>query len=672
MEDLKSNAKAFFVLTACFVTFVVFNSQLSFSQSKLTSIEKGKYELGAGNTGSADYSYYNEDAKRIFDGPFYYNSSKKDSFDIDSYISLELFGDFDKGLKDGEWTFSKSKLRFSGEPTGVTNKNYSLHVAAAGFSSRVSGSFNNGSATGPWSSGQYIIDNGNVLDTTSFIRANFNMNAFEGTFSGYNNQLGLSGWISENGFLNGSWVIYHNNGTVKEERVYDEGILVKHIITKDNVEFIIQHIGVDKESDSLIEVSISSDYLDIIYQSSVLGSQQGSSKLNVHYSKNIIAKSNRFIEESFRSFTTYESIDLWGSTPGGSSLILPKLRVKKFPYSLSEQSQLVQFSELLGQSNELVDSFLLDPQVFISIHSNEEIAYHYAVLSEYRTELNKLIKINDLLGRPSFEFVDRSKILSYLAESIEFPSEVSFSFDEEQKTRGADFPNGLDSKDFSITSVFELMKEINNKLVAEKELFNPELLDLRMVAEIADKDIALLQKRDSIINFFGNNRRQTDFNSFHERYAEEVINFTERRFTNYAKKSIENRVQLIENEIACFETILVFYRVLAKLPRRLEEVKELYTRTVWNPFTFTDMQEVVKERVFSSYEKSLLPYVLRQLDGAIECELLASQMENLTALFSKMKSLRAQDTQELESKLKRTSSVEEVLNAFGLNLYSSK
>ena len=662
-------AKFIFLFAKGIILFVGFNAFVTRAQSNLTSIESGKYELSRGDTGAADYAYYSDNLKRIYQGPFYFNSTQPDSIDVDYVKSLELFGEYESGLKNGEWTFSSGQLRSSGIPIGVTKNKFVLEFPASGYVREVNGFFDNGKAQGPWTNGDYILNNGFVADTTRFFQVNLVDNAFNGSFSGYKDNLEIKGAVNQEGFIDGTWVFIHDNGLIREERLYEDGVLLKHFIVKDGLTFPVKHVGALVDKDSLIEVPLSGEYLDILYQTNVLPSRHNELEIKAQQSRKIIAKSNRLLEDGIKGFSSFESIDLWTSTPGSSTFVLPKLKVKKYAYTPKQQEQLSQFSELVQRNSVIVNSFLQDPQVHISLHSNEEIAYYYKLLQAYDAAINKLKKINSLLERPSFEFVDRKLILPYLTEGIAFPDEVTYTFREEKKNREATFPSELPSNDFSISSVFELMKEIDQQLIKEAELFNPLLVEVRMVSEIAYKETKLLEKRDSIIDYFANNLGRLDFNSYHERYSEEVINYIEQRFSVYAKKNMNERVKLIHEELACYDYLIVFYRELSKLPTRIQEISELYTRTVWNPFTFTDMQEVVKEKVYSSYEKTLLPFVLNQLDGGIDCEGLDLRMNNLSLVFSKMKSLRAKDTQDLESKLKRTSSVQEVIEVFNLELY---
>ncbi len=668
---MKFNANSFLLIAVNCIWLFSLVTTSAFSQQSLSTIKEEIFKLTPELSGTANYSYYLDESKRIYHGPFYFNSSfQRNSFNVDYTFSVELKGSFVKGLKNEDWSFSQSQLNPFGEAQGITGNGYFIKYPASGKMFRINGLFKSGDAQGLWTSGDYRLTNGRISDTTRLIQANLNKNMFQGAFSGFNDQFGVKGTVSEEGFIDGKWVINHNYGTVVEERLYKEGVLIEHYISKDGIMFPIQHLGLDAFDDSFAEVEISNVYLDILYQTNVIGSSAGSKKLSADYSKNLIAKSNAFIFESLNSFSYSDSLEVWKLTEGSSTFNLPKIKVKINPYSSKEREMLVQIVDLLHESNALVDTFLLDSQVKISMHSVEKIAYHHSVLSIYEVQLKRLSNLIELLNQPSFEFVDRSTILPFLASDIQFPAEVSYFFGDEKKNKPAAFPAPLLAKELSISSVYNLIKEINAALNMEQNMVEPILSDMKKIAGIADKEETLLKKRDSIINSFENKLGADTFNQYHERYTEQVVSFIQKRFSSYAKLPIEKRLTLIESELDCFDQYLSFYAFLAKLPKRLNEIDDLYTRTVWNPFTLTDMQEKVKERIFTAYQKTLLPFLLDDLEQGMSCAI-SNRMDNFSTLFSKMKLLREQDTQELEAKLKRTSSIEQIVQAFEINFNSN-
>lgn len=641
---------------------------ISLAQEHARSIVKESFSLTVDCRGSAEYGYIIDQGKRVYDGEFYFNSSEVSSLDVSVVHTTELFGAFSKGEKSGPWKFSKSELSAAGKPVGQTHTAYLVNYPAAGKQRLVSGDFLNGKAVGKWTSGIYTLNQGRVTDTLSFCKTQLKENRWLGTFSGYSGQFEITGNVDDDGFADGIWMVLHNNGTLKEERRYKSGELVEHNITKDGVRFNIPHLGMSDSEGHTMEVEISSVYLDVLYQTSVLPVKSGNKILKLQDVRKMIGKGNTFIEESLFRFLQNENMSIWEVLPGSSSFQLPKLKIRKYPFSEQEKIDLEHISELLADSKDLVEVFFSDPHVDLSIHREEELAYRHEVFSEYSSALNKLTKLVDLLERPSFEFVDRKLLLPYLAEDFLFPSVITYSFGGKKNLRETYFPKGLEAESFSIASINGLIESIHFQLIKESNEVRPILAELKRESEVSDKEKVLLELRDSLRGQFANTLGLDNFNQYHEQYSDQVLSFVNHRFSVYAQLELDDRIATIDEELVCFLQFIEFYEFLANLTSKLNDVEMLYTRKIWNPFTFTDMQEIVKERVFNAYEKTLLPYAFQELEQGLSCYTINKKMNQFSYIFSKMKELRERDTSELESQLKRFSTLEEVAKVFELNL----
>ncbi len=640
---------------------------LSNAQEHELRIVKESFSLTADCRGSAEYGYIIDQGKRVYDGEFYFNSSEVSALDVSAVHTTELFGAFTKGEKSGRWKFSNSELSAVGKPVGMTQTAYVVNYPAAGKQRLISGEFLNGRAVGKWTSGIYTLNQGRVTDTLSFCETQLKENRWAGNFSSYSGQFQITGTVDEDGFADGVWIVMHNNGTLKEERTYKSGVLLEHSITKDGVRFNIPHLGMSQSEGNTMEVEISSVYLDVLYQNSVLPVRSGNKTLELQDLRKIIGKGNTFIEESLFSFLKDENMSIWEVLPGSSPFQLPKLKIRKYPFSEQEKIDLEHISELLADSKEMVEVFFSDPYVDLSIHREEELAYRHKIFTEYRSALNKLTRLVVLLERPSFEFVDRKLLLPYMAEDILFPSVISYSFGGKENARETHFPEGLESDLFSIASISTLIESIQLELIKESNEVRPILIEMKRESEVSDKEKVLLKLRDSLRGQFANTLGLDDFNQYHEQYADEVLTFINRRFSAYAQLELDDRIATIDEELVCFRQFVEFYEFLSCLPIKLKDMEALYTRTIWNPFTFTDMQEVVKERVFNAYQKTLLPFAFQELEQGLSCVSIQQKMNQFLHIFSKMKELRERDTSKLETQLKRSSTLEEVVKAFELN-----
>lgn len=645
-----------------FSAFYVFNAN---TQQPLIQVKNVDFELN-GFAGFADYSYFTKDNSVVYEGPFYFNYSANDSLNIGVINGLELSGSYKNGLKSGSWIFSQKELQEETESIAVRDPIYSIQKAASGSDFLVHGNFDNGLAQGSWSLGDFKVNHGVISDTLFFAQGNFEENQLIGSFSSGDAVFKLVGSLNKNGFLNGVWSIVHLNDKSEEFRYYEEGLLVKHMIKKDGRELFLDHVGLDNtyapESEEWDTLDLNKDYLKILLFSQALSGESDKA------TNNLVERSNEFLMSSLILFNETRGYNIWSNTSGSKALNGAKIKVHRYPFSNEEKVQIDGANNELQQCEHIINEYLLNPQVNISKYANQKVAYYYAAFTIYRNELSKLRRLLDVLSSSSAEYVDKSAFIPHAFRGTSFPDEVIYQYNDEQQSQSISFPTSLSRLDANVKSISEHINLLYEDILQKEKIISPIILENKKRAEIADKEELLVSKKDSIINLFGNFYNLTAFNEFHERYSEIVINTVDKSFTDYARQPIEVRIDRIEGQLACFDDFLTFYKFLSALPEKLKEIESLYTRTVWNPFTFTDMDEIVKDKVYNAYNKIILPYLFHDLEETISCSTLSGRFLNFKIVFDKMKTLRNQDTQELEGKLKKQTDVQAVLSAFELKL----
>lgn len=664
MRGMKCCAKSFLLFAKCFIGFFI--STFAYSQQQsISSTVDVSYELTNDLLGIANYSFYLESGRRVFHGPFYFNSSKNDSIEINAVKGVEFSGLYKDGLKNDNWTFSEMQLKEEGTGIAVREPKYSIVNYSSGLDFFVQAKFDNGHAKGKWLAGKFEIENGIIVDTLFFSEANFVNNQYVGSFNSESERFEISGVLDENGFFNGTWIIQHKQERIVEKRQFEQGVLVKHLISSGGEEHLLNHIGFDTSMDIEDEewdtLYLNDDYLKILLYTKV------AERNDVGTLSKIVGKSNDFLMNSLTSFDGFEN-SIWDITDGSEGLYLPKVKVRKFPFKNDEKAQIEYANDKLYSCESILNNYLNDPQVNISKYSIENVALYFSAYKVYHDELIKLRGLLDILSSTSAEYLNKAEFIPFVFSGTSFPTSINYSFNDENRSKELDFPSSLSNDDATIENIVEHISEIESYLSKKQKIITPVIEESKKRAEIADKEELLVSKKDSIIQLFGNLHDLTNFNSYHERYAEKVIIYIENEFKQYAKNPVELRIDKIESKIACFNEFLNFYNFLASLPTKLKDVEMLYTRTVWNPFTFTDMDETVKERVFNAYNKIIIPNLLNELDESLSCEKIVLRMTNFKTVFNRMNYLRNQDTQNLESRLKRLTNFQDVLREFELNL----
>lgn len=665
IEFMKFNANSFRVIAVnCIWLFLLFTTS-AFSQQSLSTIKEEGFELTPELSGTANYSYYLDKSKRIYHGPFYFNSSNTDSIETNFVIGREFTGHYKDGLKNDNWTFSQMQLKDDGDGMAVREPKYTIVHNSSGLDFLVQAKFDAGQAKGKWSAGNFEIVKGKVVDTLFFSEANFAKNQFVGDLLSNNEKYEVSGKLNDSGFFTGVWIFKFKGERIIEKRQFEEGVLVNHFVVLEGKELSLNHYGLDLSFDSEKEnwdtLVLNEDYLNIL-------KYVKTAELNDNKSLfRIIEKSNDFLLNSLRSFNGFD-YSIWNNTEGSDDLIFPKIKVRKFPYEYDEKSKLESANEKLSSCESIIEDYLSDPQVSISKYSIENVSLYYSAYQIYQVELAKLRRLLDVLLSESAHYLNKKEFIPVVFPGTVFPSIVNYKFNDEARSEVMNFPQNLSIQEVTIENLVEHIFAIDSSIHNKNSIISPIIKDSKKRAEIAGNEEVLVLKKDSIVKLFGNFYNSISFNTYHARYAENVIKYVEDEFKKYAQKSVEDRIVEIESKMACFQGLIDFYDFLDALPKKIKEIELLYTRTVWNPFTFTDMDEIVKERVYNSYDKIIIPYLLNELESSEGFNKIDKRMRNFNIVFNRMNALRNEDTQILEGKLKRLTAVQDVLREFELNL----
>ncbi|MGB3617145.1 MAG: hypothetical protein WBA12_03445, partial [Catalinimonas sp.] len=118
--------------------------------------------------------------------------------------------------------------------------------------------------------------------------------------------------------------------------------------------------------------------------------------------------------------------------------------------------------------------------------------------------------------------------------------------------------------------------------------------------------------------------------------------------------------------LECLDEMNGLIAALAALPARTDTIRTAYKDEVFNPFTFTVMEEDVKPRLVQTYEQTLLPYLLGRVREEMSCDEARGVRTTLAAVHRRMLALRDENTTKIERKLRRSRDAREVLQLLGV------
>ena len=602
--------------------------------------------------GLATYDYIIRNNEEVKNGKFTYFFNSQDTLNEEYTNKIRVNGNYRQNFKSDNWQFIHKRFK----PTSIPIVDgYSVIHKSAGVEHLVDVPFKNGIATGEGSVITNQIKNSELHKNLFSASANFDKNYFVGEFEAKSDSLRITGEIDENGLFTNTWIFEHNrnNEIIVEKRYYEKGVLVNHEIIRQDVTYEIEHIGLSKNPDDdgeWLTINANKDYFNIILRANIGKKAEGRS---TELTDAIIENSNLFLKHSLISFREFNHIDIWKINEDNTHIYLPKLRVRKFPYTVEEKALISTATKQINESKQIINQYLKDPQVELNKHAYRELALYYEVYVEYIDELKKLEKVFELLNFPSYEFINREEIMPYIFEGIEYPEIVTFTYKDKTSEEKIRFPKNVSVEEATIQVLANHASEMLAMLKEKLEVVEPIIDRNRKRFEIEDKEKLLLLKRDSVKILFTNQLDDENFNSFHTRFASQFVSKSEEVFVNYAKLDIEDRIELTDNALSCMQHLINSYNQFTQLEYKIERLEEVYTRVVWNPFTFTDMHEIVKERVYNAYKKDLLPFLLDGLEEINSCEQIAAKMDNFKLVYERMRELRDQDTKEIERELRR-------------------
>jgi hypothetical protein len=628
------------------------------------SIKIDSLELSNGLKGHAMYEYVTKSGNEVLTGSFEFYQSQLDTLDDEYALGLSYEGEYLNDLKNGAWTYSESRLKPS-----VLKRLDRTNIIYAGSGQRfgVYAYFEKDIASGNWVAMEQEVDFGRIIDTLFLAKSFFSQGKMTGPFEAMKDSLKMKGLIDENGFLNGNWITYHwdeSDQKVEENRVYENGVLVQHFLKNKSGEVKIRHLGIDQQVDNgenWQTLTIDADYLDALHQTS-----RSIDNKSTQESLNYIRVTNKFLLHSIFSFGLQNSAELW-ELNNEENIEFPKIKARVFPFSNDESTAIETANIKIAASLKKINDFLKDPIVDITRYNYKEVSMYFEIYKIYKSALLKLQQTFDRVSMPSFKYIDREKLLpSMIKGGIEYPKKVKYEYQENKQEEPYNFPEALLEKNVSIINMTAHVEAIFNQLKVTEEKLNPIIEKNKKRAEIAEKEEILVHLRDSIENLFENKRKDENYCDYHSRFKEPIITFSKREFKNYAQKNIELRIEEIDRLINCFQSFTSFYDVLIEINEKVLRIDEEYKRVVWNPFTYTDMEETVKERVYSAFQNKLLPHVLEGLERNMNCNIAIQTTSDFDQLYNRMLELREQDTRELERELRKTSSIDKIISLFKL------
>ncbi|TVR37925.1 MAG: hypothetical protein EA392_11475 [Cryomorphaceae bacterium] len=667
---VKSISKACISITLLFLSHAVPSSAQSGKSEKLY---EGYYALKTGWEGHAQFAYKVERNDTIYHGPFRFDATKRAPENENNLLGVSYAGSYLDGNKSGNWEFSFKNFTVS---PGFAIRGYQLVKEADGEDFVVSAKFEKGKAQGKWNIALNRIKASQISDTIFQSEAFFHKGRFAKEFKGKKGELRITGGFNDLGQLDGLWRFKRGQRgelALDEVRVYQNGLLVEHYFEKNNERFNVEHRGIhlsaDLSENHVSEVAVGKLYFKIL-EFSAIGFQPSANeeKITGETSSELISYFNLGFSKFLTSFSDFDSIPVWSALSGSDEPVMPVVKVTIYPMNAEEEGKRNELKKLLSDSENLIHRFQQNSLLEVGRHAHKEIALYARVIEIFEETLSVLRPCVKIVTDDAFLYLDRNNLMPHITPEIEYQAAVNFEVKGKPESETFDFPKALLNNDANLHNLHHHLERTRDILINLNNSTEEILERYKLEGELTEREERLVEKRDSVLAFFKNQAGRDDFNRFHERIAEAMTSMATEEFKRYARLDIDQKIDEIKAVQKCYREAIEAYEMIERIPLRIERLEEIYTRSVWNAYTFTYMDERIKERLYRVYENTLLPLVLDDMMTNAECGRLQEKQQNMVNLYQRMVELRDQDTREMERQLRRVSDPEEIMQIISLNL----
>lgn len=630
------------LLVVCFWPYFIMAQDITSYEGKLTL---GDYE------GSAAYNYQKVDNDSLLTGVFSFESIGADTMLTKPSSFVSVLGNFESGTPKGWWEFHMGKYKSTGITT-LVNNHYQLDLS--GERHLVRGRMANGQPEGEWVNIVEVLDNSEVIRTPFRSSIVFANGIPQKSFRIGNEQTTLVGRFLRNGLAHDTWELYgRDNAGAIESWEFREGSLSKIRFSEsgDGLEIIFPQ----PQQQNTRLVTIDDHYMQAV-------------RLMIRINQDPNQRIQSKVFDLLRENTTYYEKIASLFTELGYASFTPefKVRIPYIPLTKTEIDQLDSIRSLTIQSNEWNQLLSQDTQLQIMALADNQVEFLLTVNNYLEREiLQPLTQLLDFHDEDILANASRAEVLRILGltEKISGPLMIKVGEDSLQQT----FQGPVISLERNQTAL---------SIAFQQAVYAYQSLD--SIGKVLDKSLSS-HKREQRLAELEQELIQTS-NQLHEHADTVVLSLNQslttavRQVERTAREHLEvysnspsnDKIPRAEALITCFEELDELILVMARQPLQWEKIQEAYTDEVWNPFTYTVMEEQIKRRILDAYQEVLLPDFLNQIENGIECEKANSFIYQVESVHKRMFEMVSEDTKRLERKLKREDNPKSVLRLFGV------
>ena len=616
--------------------------------------------------GQVEYEYDSLKGEDVFDGKFFYQSVFTSNLESYAYEAITYEGVYNSNVKEGDWSYAYKRLNPKDQKFV---EDFKIGNLASGVEQQVNGQFQNGKASGKWMVVKQRYTDSKVQDTLLNVRSTFKGNTISGRFEAKSPAIDLSGYFNADGYFHGEWEITHktSDAPIKEMKTYEAGILKSYQVEYKGKVFNLEYSGIDasvSKNEEWVDVSLREGYFDILELAGLEVKESISTPIAFTLNKQS-QFSNDFMASSVSSLSFRSKTNIWQSLKGSEPIELGKFKVRKYMFSPQEETTIERIETSFENIQTTLQNFKENPKLKLGKPMNEKLNQIELIYSVYRNDLSQLKTMVDVIASNAFEYIDRNRIFAQIWPELRFPVELTYEFQSELITKTHSFPDQPEKNNFNLNKAYSLLDAIEKDVKTLSEEAKTIFQNMEAERSLSRDEEKLVLRKERVEELFGNSDNE-NFNAYHERFQDLVLDLSENTFNTYGAYNLENKKDRIESVLSCFESMIEFHDFLGKLMAKDNKLDDVYTRSTFNPYVMVDMSERIKENLYQAFVDILQPYLLNKLENNFNCNVIGLAMNEMNKAYQKMLDLSSQDTRGIEKDLRRENDPQRILSLLEL------
>jgi hypothetical protein len=577
------------------------------------------------------------------------------------FFSVEGFNKM--GQKVGKWRIREGALR----PAGIgTIDQYLYTFKVEGRENVFKGDFQNGVKNGEWLVYQWDIANSEIQDTLLEANVTYIQDVLQGNTYLRKGDIAMYFDITSSGEISGIWNIMRlgeDSEVIEEENWYfEQGFLTRKEYKKDKETHVLHLDNNFSEFSSSEWIEFGDDFFRTIHLKKELeiefGNQSFPSQLtikgveNFHYFEDILRQGD-FV------------MGLIEGIPFSRSL---KTKIKKNIFSQQDSLYLREMQSLIQDLDSSLVRFYEDKAVQLAKNSLQPAQECIAILETLRDERGG--QVDDFLSAYSSGLLEKLNVEYFVRQVISFDRTLLYRHSEEDK----------DLREYTLSTLSEL--ESGNTFAQLVEHCQHLIMEAEILIDSVQTIITKIQKEESIVLMEESLRdlhaywvEKTNYLEDNEiesiakfDVGEKIKDYLDQQLEDYFKiLNLEKRVETINYYKDCIAKVEPLISHLSSLVLNTHAIEDAYISQVFNPYTFTNMEDIAKPAIYNAYQDLLLPSILGNLHD-LRCDNLESTAFNFTILFKSMQDFLIQETSKKERKLRKVKEPIKAAEILGITL----